>query len=70
MPNHTISKPPDHTPPEQLAYDFKSAAAAINVSPRSIARLVKRGEIPVSKSLRKKLITRQSLLDFLERTSR
>ena len=70
MPNHTASNLPERLPLEKLAYDFRSAAAAISVSPRSIARLVDRGELRVSKALRKKLISRQSLLDFLERTSR
>lgn len=70
MPSHATSKLSVGLPSDQLAYDIKSAAAAINVSPKSITRLIKRGELRASKAFRKPLITRQSLLDFLERTSR
>ena len=70
MPNHATLNPPGRLPPEKLAFDFRAAAEALSVSTRSIARLVERGELRVSKALRKKLIPRQSLLDFLERTSR
>ena len=69
MPNHTTSKTASSLPPEKLAYDFKSASAAISVSPRSVARLVKRGQLRVSKALRKKLISRDELLRFLAETS-
>jgi excisionase family DNA binding protein len=54
--------------PLPLAYTVEEAAAALNVSTKTVRRLLDRGILTASKALRKKLIPRKQLEDFLKST--
>lgn len=54
--------------PVPLAYTVEEAAAALHVSTKTIRRLLARGILTSSKALRKKLIPRQQIEDFLNAT--
>ena len=56
------------TMPEPLVYTVEEAAAALNVSTKTIRRLLARGLLTGSKALRKILIPRQQIRDFLKAT--
>jgi excisionase family DNA binding protein len=53
---------------ERLCYTVKQAAVALNVSEKSIRRLLERGILKSSHALRKKLIPRKYLEEFFEAT--
>jgi len=53
---------------EPLAYDIKQAAAALNVSTKTIRRLLRRGKLTCCKVLRKILIPREQIENFLKLT--
>ena len=55
-------------PPAPLAYTVEEAAAALNVSTKTIRRLLARGILTASKALRKKLIPRAQIEGFLKAT--
>ena len=59
---------PETTPPEPLAYDIKQAAAKLNVSTKTIRRLLRRGKLTCCKLLRKILIPREQIENFLKLT--
>ena len=54
--------------PAPLAYTVEEAAAALNVSTKTIRRLLARGILTASKALRKKLIPRAQIEGFLKAT--
>jgi excisionase family DNA binding protein len=54
--------------PLPLAYTVEEAAAALNVSTKTVRRLLDRGILTASKALRKKLIPQKQLDDFLKST--
>jgi excisionase family DNA binding protein len=51
-----------------LVYTVEEAAAALNVSTKTIRRLLDRGILTASKALRKKLIPRSQIEGFLKAT--
>jgi len=51
--------------PEPLAYDIRQAAAALNMSTKSVRRLLRRRILTSCKALRKILIPRKQIEDFL-----
>jgi excisionase family DNA binding protein len=53
---------------EPLAYDIKQAAAKLNVSTKTIRRLLRRGKLTCCKVLRKILIPREQIENFLKLT--
>ncbi|MDR3459674.1 MAG: helix-turn-helix domain-containing protein [Verrucomicrobiae bacterium] len=53
---------------EALAYDIKQAAAKLNVSTKTIRRLLRRGKLTCCKVLRKILIPREQIENFLKLT--
>ena len=54
--------------PEPLAYTVTEAAAALNVSTKTIRRLLWRGKLTSCKVLRKILIPREQIANFLKAT--
>ena len=54
--------------PEPLTYTVRQAAAALNVSEKTIRRFLERGILTSSTALRKKLIPRRQVQDFLKAT--
>jgi excisionase family DNA binding protein len=54
--------------PEPLAYDIKQSAAKLNVSTKTIRRLLRRGKLTSCKLLRKVLIPREQIENFLKLT--
>lgn len=54
--------------PAPLVYTVDEAAAALKVSTKTIRRLLDRGILTSSKALRKKLIPRQQIEDFMKVT--
>lgn len=54
--------------PAPLALTVEEAAMALNVSTKTIRRLLLRGILTSSKALRKKLIPRQQIEGFLKAT--
>jgi excisionase family DNA binding protein len=52
--------------PEPLLYDLKQAAAALNMSTKSVRRLLWRGKLTCLKAVRKILIPRKQIEDFLK----
>lgn len=62
---------PEWTPesmPTPLAFTVEEAAVALHVSTKTIRRLLSRGVLTSSKALRKKLIPRQQIENFLKAT--
>ena len=59
---------PETPLPEPLAYDIKQAAAKLNVSTKTIRRLLRRGKLTCCKVLRKILIPREQIENFLKLT--
>ena len=51
-----------------LAYDIKQAAAALNMSTKTVRRLIRRGKLTCSKAVRKILIPREQIENFFKRT--
>lgn len=58
----------DQSKPAPLAYTVAEAAVALNVCTKTIRRLLDRGLLTSSNALRKKLIPRQQLDEFLKKT--
>jgi len=54
--------------PEPLAYDIKQAAAKLNVSTKTIRRLLRRGKLTCCKVLRKILIPKDQIENFMKLT--
>ena len=54
--------------PVRLAYTVEEAAEALNVSTKSVRRLLARGILTASKAFRKKLIPRPQIENFLKAT--
>jgi excisionase family DNA binding protein len=54
--------------PEPLAYNINEAAAALNVSTKTVRRLLWRGKLTSCKALRKILIPREQIANFLKAT--
>jgi excisionase family DNA binding protein len=54
--------------PQPLAYNINEAAAALNVSTKTIRRLLWRGKLTSCKVLRKILIPREQIANFLKAT--
>ena len=54
--------------PEPLAYNINEAAAALNVSTKTVRRLLWRGKLTSCKVLRKILIPREQIAHFLKAT--
>ena len=54
--------------PESLVYTIEEAAVVLNISTKSVRRLLIRGYLTACKVLRKKLIPKQQVHDFLKRT--
>lgn len=63
---------PNNTPasdrPEPLAYDINQAAAALNVSTKTVRRLLRRRKLTSCNALRKVLIPRKQIEAFLQAT--
>jgi excisionase family DNA binding protein len=53
---------------EPLAYDINQAAKALNVSTKTVRRLLQRGRLTSCNALRKVLIPRKQIEDFLRAT--
>jgi excisionase family DNA binding protein len=66
----TIPAPelPEKRQPEPLAYDIKQAAFALNISTKTVRRLLWRGKLTSCKAMRKILIPRKQVEDFLKAT--
>ncbi len=62
------SLPPAAHLPEPLAYNINEAAAALNVSTKTVRRLLWRGKLTSCKALRKILIPREQIANFLKAT--
>jgi len=58
----------DQSKPEPLAYTVEQTAAALNVSTKTVRRLLKRRLLTGSNALRKILIPRQQIDAFLKAT--
>lgn len=54
--------------PEALVYTIDETAAVLNCSTKSVRRLIQRGYFAPCNALRKILIPRQQVADFLKRT--
>ena len=54
--------------PEPLAYDIKQSAAALNMSTKTVRRLIQRGKLTCSKAVRKILIPREQIENFWKAT--
>jgi hypothetical protein len=52
--------------PEPLAYDINQSAAALNMSTKSVRRLLRRGKLTCCKALRKILIPRKQIEEFFK----
>jgi AraC-like DNA-binding protein len=52
--------------PEPLAYDIDQTAAALNMSKKSVRRLLRRRLLTSCKALRKVLIPRKQVEDFVK----
>jgi len=52
--------------PRPLFYDINQAAAALNMSTKSVRRLIKRGKLTCCKAVRKILIPVKQIEDFLK----
>ncbi len=59
---------PEPLKPEPLVYDIDQAALALNVCTKTIRRLIRRGKLTSCKVLRKVLIPRKQIEDFLKAT--
>jgi len=55
-------------PVEPLLYDINQAAAALNMSTKSVRRQLRIGKLTSCTALRKVLIPRQQILDFIKAT--
>ena len=66
----TITAPtgPAKSNPEPLVYDIHQAAAALNICPKTVRRLLARGKLTSCKVLRKVLIPRTQIEAFLKAT--
>jgi excisionase family DNA binding protein len=64
---HAIDNKNQFTP-EPLAYTVEQAATALNISTKSVRRLLKRRLLTGSKALRKILIPREQIEEFLKAT--
>ena len=64
MPNPVPASPL----PEPLFYDIDQAAAALNVCTKTVRRLLARGKLTSCKLLRKVLIPRKQIEDFMKAT--
>jgi excisionase family DNA binding protein len=62
-----LGMPNEHFKP--AFYTTKEAALALNVSDKTVRRLLERGLLQSSKALRKKLIPRKDIDTFFDRTS-
>jgi excisionase family DNA binding protein len=60
--------PPDVVVPDKRNYTLKEAALFLNVSTRTVERLIERKLLRRNKALRKILIPRSELESFLENT--
>jgi len=69
VPTQNQSRISEQRGPERLCYTVKEAAIALNVSEKTIRRLLDRGLLKSSLALRKKLIPRQCLENFFQATS-
>jgi excisionase family DNA binding protein len=58
----------EQTLPVPLVYTVEEAAAALNCSTKTVRRLISRGYLCPSSALRKKIIPRQQVHDFLKAT--
>lgn len=56
-------------PPPKLLYTIKEVAYILSVSEKSVRRFLERGLLKCSKALRTKLITRESVEDFVKMTT-
>jgi excisionase family DNA binding protein len=54
--------------PEPLVYTIEETAAVLRISTKSVRRLIKRGLLTGSKALRKILIPRKQVEDFIKAT--
>ncbi|HZQ47925.1 MAG TPA: helix-turn-helix domain-containing protein [Verrucomicrobiae bacterium] len=53
---------------EPLVYTIEETAKVLNISTKSVRRLIARGLLTPCNALRKILIPRQQIIDFLKRT--
>jgi len=68
LPQDSGNRLPGTPLPEPLAYDIKQAAARLNVSTRTIRRLLIRRKLTCCKLIGKKLIPREQIDNFLRLT--
>ena len=68
LPPQNVSSQAETPRPEPLAYDIKQAAAKLNVSTKTIRRLLRRGKLTSCKLLRKVLIPCEQIENFLKLT--
>ena len=59
---------PEPPLPEPLFYDINQSAAALNMSTKTVRRLLARGKLTCCKVLRKILIPREQIENFLKAT--
>lgn len=69
-PLHPVAASPAPVAPasQPLVYDINEAAAALNVSTKTVRRLLRRGKLTSCKVLRKVLIPREQIANFLKAT--
>ena len=60
--------PPEAAKPEPLFYDINQAAAALNCCTKTIRRLIRRRKLTSCRVLRKILIPRKQVEDFIKAT--
>ena len=62
----TSNSAPATSLPEPLMYDIDQAAAALNVCTKTVRRLLRRGLLTSCKCLRKVLIPRKQIEEFMK----
>ena len=66
--NETTNSTPAAPLPEPLVYDIDQVAAALNVCTKTVRRLIARRKLTSCSALRKVLIPRKQIEDFLKAT--